>query len=204
MELLLLIMKVKKYFFTLFLIILISDYCSGQKNFSEGFIISLNGDTLFGKVNDNCNGLNFKPINIKFIGEDGKEKKYKANSIKGYSKSGIVNYLSIRDLNEGPFFAKILVSGTVSLLASIVQTGASTGKGMDARMFLIHSNKSKTHEVFSMEFKSDLSDYFSDYSELKQQILNKELRYADLEIIVNKYNKWYLKNNYPSENQIIK
>ena len=134
----------------------------------------------------------------------GKEKKYKANSIKGYSKSGIVNYLSIRDLNEGPFFAKILVSGTVSLLASIVQTGASTGKGMDARMFLIHSNKSKTHEVFSMEFKSDLSDYFSDYSELKQQILNKELRYADLEIIVNKYNKWYLKNNYPSENQIIK
>ena len=55
-----------------------------------------------------------------------------------------------------------------------------------------------------MEFKSDLSDYFSDYSELKQQLLNKELRYADLEIIVNKYNKWYLKNNYPSENQIIK
>jgi hypothetical protein len=179
-----------------------------QKNFSEGYIILLSGDTVYGKINDHFSAFNSIPKKIKFIGKDTEEKKYLANKLKGYSKGGIANYVSISDLDRGPFFARILIEGPLTLLTTRVEysggiiTNNINSRGINTNnvfnsnsntvfYFLKHVKKKSTHQVSELQFKADMSEYFSDYSELQQQISNRELRFADLEIIVTKYNQWY-------------
>ena len=176
---------------------------NAQKNFSEGYIILLSGDTVYGKVNDHFRAYNNMPKKIKFIGKEGKEEKYLANKIKGYSKGDVSKYISIADLKDhSPFFAKVLIEGPVTLLTTAVEYsgGINTNdvfslSNKTIYYFLKHLRKKSTHQVSDLQFKADMSNYFSDYPELQQQIINKELRFADMEIIVTKYNQWYISNN---------
>ncbi|NJO69738.1 MAG: hypothetical protein HC830_11055 [Bacteroidetes bacterium] len=59
-------------------------------------------------------------------------------------------------------------------------------------------NKQLTR-VWESNFKTKMADYFSDYAELRNLILNKELRYNDLEIVVAKYNTWKRDQNITNE-----
>jgi hypothetical protein len=171
------------YFFTFL------NLCLAQKNYSEGYIVTLNDDTIFGKIKDVAStfSMNARPIKISFIDREGKKESYKANNIKGYCKSEILKYITITDQNEGPFFAKVIIVGPVTLLA--VDGVAAKSSNYPTIYFL--RNK-KTHPVSGFDFANDVSDYFKDYEELKELISNKALRFPDLEIIVIKYNKWYL------------
>ena len=56
--------------------------------------------------------------------------------------------------------------------------------------YLYNTKTSITTKVYQLDFKNQMAGYFSDYVKLKNMILNKELRYRDLEIIVETYNKW--------------
>lgn len=176
----------------------------GQKDFYEGYIIALNDDTVYGKIKDKrpAVSMNQKPIKISFIGSNNIQITFLASQLKGYSKGDIKNYVSIRDLNEGPFFSRVLVKGPLSLLTTQVE-GVAFYKNQpamlpqrvnDSREFLVHKNKKRTIEISMLEFKKQMAEFFADYYELQQSILNKELRYSDLEIIVSRYNDWYLKN----------
>jgi len=148
-------------------------------------------------------------VKVWFKESEGKEKKYRADKIKGYSISGILNYVTIRDLDEGPFFARIIINDNLMLLASSWNCGryylGTNYSGPDnkilndairkSRFFLLHVNKNSTHKINQLFFKEDMTEYFSDYSDLQRMIMNKELRYADIEIIVKKYNEWFSKSS---------
>jgi len=196
------------YYKILFALLLLSGlvmHCKAQRNFTKGYIISLNDDTLFGYIQDvnPLSKVNTKPIKICFLGDVGVRKTYKASKIKGYCVADNLHYVAIRDLNEGPFFAKVLMNGKVTLLAMSVNYGPY--KTVDSysdpahklfdeamrksRFFLRHENKISTHEINTLFFKDDMAEYFSDYPELHDKIISKELKYEDLEIIVGKYNE---------------
>ena len=72
------------------------------------------------------------------------------------------------------------------------QGGFTTGHSTYSNdvFYLSNSRTSSARRVVQMDFKYQMSNYFSDYDKLKNMILNKELRYRDLEIIVETYNKW--------------
>ncbi len=186
--------------------ILVSSFflTKAQKNFCDGYIITLKNDTIRGKVKDNfpfrLTGIVKK---ISFIDESGSKKDYLPKDIKGYSKANIANYVSI-DIGFGKDFAKIIIDGEVSLLsykstinnsAFIPNGGAGGGTWSHSTsstesFFLYRRNTGSPIEVTRLGFRDLLSAYFSDYKELKEMIEKKELRYSDLEIIVEKYNKW--------------
>lgn len=175
-----------------------------QKNFSDGYIITLNNDTIRGKVKDNfplrLSGIAKK---ISFIDSSGVKNDYLPKEIKGYSKGDIVNYISI-DIGWGKDFAKIIVDGEICLLScksagynsTFTPSGGAGGgtwshtASSSESFFLYKKNTGSLTEVTRIGFKDLVSGYFSDYKELKEMIDNKELRYSDLEIIVEKYNKW--------------
>lgn len=181
-----------------------------QKNFADGYIISLNNDTIRGKVKDNfplrLSGLAKK---ISFIDSSGVKNDYLPKDIKGYSKGDIVNYISI-DIGFGKDFAKIIVDGEISLLScksvgyssTFAPSGGAGGgswshtASSSESFFLYKKNTGSLTEVTRIGFRDLVSGYFSDYKELKEMIEKKELRYSDLEVIVEKYNKWRQKNKF--------
>lgn len=176
----------------------------GQKNFTDGYIITLNNDTIRGKVKDNfplrLSGLAKK---ISFIDSSGVKNDYLPKDIKGYSKGDIVNYISI-DIGFGKDFAKVIVDGEISLLScksvgyrsTFAPSGGAGGgswshtASSSESFFLYRKYTGSLTEVTRIGFRDLVSGYFSDYKELKEMIDKKELRYSDLEIIVEKYNKW--------------
>lgn len=179
-----------------------------QKNFCDGYIITLNNDTIRGKVKDNfpfrLAGIVRK---ISFIDSSGLKKDYLPKDIKGYSKADIANYISI-DIGFSKDFAKIIIYGEVSLLSykstgtnsTFVANGGAGGgtwshsASSSESFFLYRKNSGSLIEVTRLGFRDLASAYFSDYKELKEMIEKKELRYSDLEIIVEKYNQWKQKS----------
>lgn len=170
-----------------------------QKNYTEGYIITLNNDTIRGKVKDRF-PFRFKLAakKISFIDSTGIEKDYLPKDIAGYSKADIANYLSI-DMTFSKEFARIIVDGYITLVSFKSEGATSTMNANGGMTFGSYSNETFylydritkiTTEVSSIGFKDAMADYFSDFPKLKEMIINKELRYADLEIIVEKYNRW--------------
>ncbi len=187
-------MKLNKHLFIILIILVLENNSQAQSNYSDGYLISLEDDTISGKIKDGWRRfqMNRKPIKIRFIGQDGKSKSYLASEIKGYSKADTANYISLRYLNEGPFYAKIILQGEITLLCSgVLDQNIYNLKTFKNRYFFLRKNKKTIIEIFPLGFRSYMMDYFSDDVELKKLIENKELKYCDLENIVNLYNEWF-------------
>jgi hypothetical protein len=190
-------------------IIIIFFFISGvtsfaQKNYCEGYIIRLDNDTIHGFVKDNfLFGSYNTPNKISFMDSAGNDKIYLPNDIKGYSKANIANYLSI-DIGYSNQFAKIVIDGYVRLLSIKSKSSTTTydpnntntnsmvvETSRDIETFYLYNIHNLTLiEVTQFRFKDSMSYYFSDYPKLNEMILNKQLTYDDLEIIVEMYNKW--------------
>ncbi len=175
----------------------------GQKSYSEGYIVTLHNDTIHGKIRDGFGMfLSMAPSKIKFIDSKGTTKKYFPKDIKKYSKAGIVDYVTIKD-GFRKDFAKLIVDGDIKLL-TIKKSGTHMTQTMNGQggfttshstysnnvYYLFNSRNSNTKKVYQLGFKNQMANYFSDYEKLKDMILNKKLRYPDIEIIVEAYNKW--------------
>lgn len=175
-----------------------------QKNYSEGFIITLEHDTIYGRVRDRFPfRFPYAADKVVLMDSNGVKMKYIPREITGYSKAGMVNYLTIQDgLKKS--FARLLVDGDIKLL-TIRKTnthtyampngtgGFYTGFGGSYTydvLYLYKTSTSVTTKVTHLDFKNSMAVYFYDCQPVREMIMNKELRYNDLEIIVEKYNKW--------------
>lgn len=191
-------MKTIRLGFTLIFLSILT-FSFGQKNYSEGYIITWENDTIHGKIRDNFSSRStFAPGIIKFIDKSGLTTKYLPTDIKGYSKAGFENYMTIQD-DFGKNFARLIVAGNVKLLTikksgafpvSNAGVGYTTSSINSISYYLYNPTTSQTTKVNPLYFKDQMAEYFSEYAELKEMIINKELRYQDIEIIVKKYNKW--------------
>jgi hypothetical protein len=177
---------------------------AAQKSFSEGYIVTLKNDTIKGKVKDYYPArFSFAPKKISFIDSSGIEKVYMPKDLSGYSKADMANYLSV-DVGNGKNFVKVEIDGFITLL-SIKGRGTSTmfvpggtggmhpvsGGTYETETFYLYKKQDSAFlEVTKMGFKEWVANFVADYTKLKEMILNKELRYEDIEIIVKMYNKW--------------
>ena len=175
-----------------------------QKCFSEGYIITLKNDTIRGKVKDYFPArFSLAPRKIAFIDSTGVEKVYMPRDLSGYSKADIANYLSV-NLGNGKNFASIEIDGYITLL-SLKSKGTSTmfvpngvggmntvsGGSYNTEIFYLYKKQDGTFlEVTKMGFRDWVANFLADDTKLKEMIINKELRYDDIEIIVKMYNQW--------------
>ncbi len=190
--------------FIVFIVVVAGYTSAAQKNFSEGYIVTLGKDTIIGKVKDYFPArFQIAPKKIAFIDSAGAEIVYLPKDLSGYSKAGIANYLSV-DFGYGKNFVRIEIDGFITLL-SIKSKGSSTmftpygaggfntvsGGSYNTETFFLYKKIDNSYlEVTKMGFKDWVANFVLDYPKLKEMILNKELRYDDIEIIVEMYNKW--------------
>ncbi len=184
-----------------FLLLILFNVSFGQKNYSTGYVITLENDTIHGKIRDRFS-FRFHAAHkkIKIIDQNGEKTKFKAKDIKGYSKAGIVDYMTVQD-DFGKSFARLLIDGNIKLL-TVHKSGTHSFSDSNAvggissthetysehYYYLYDSATSKVTEVNPFNFKKQMAEYFSDDEELARMIENKELRIQDLEIIVTQYN----------------
>ena len=175
---------------------------NGQTGYSEGYIITYENDTIYGKIKDRAGSLSSSNyLKIRFMNDEGEIEKFSAYDIRGYSKSGLINYRAIEI--ESKYFAEVIEDGPLTLLANDKKqyelqtntgtngdfTNSTTTTNVYSHYYLQKKGSDKVTEVTKWNFKKKMSQYFMDYPELKEQIDNKSLRFNDLKLIVKKYNK---------------
>jgi hypothetical protein len=95
-----------------------------------GYVVLMNGDTLYGKLRWTLKYVENNPVEIKFIAENGASKMFKAGEIKGFGNRNILwmennpipvklqfeHYLSMPSFKKGePVFYNRLMSGRITV-----------------------------------------------------------------------------------------
>jgi hypothetical protein len=98
-------------------ILSLSTLCYSQKGYVDGYIITSSGDTVHGKIKDTFGTFQSasRSNHILFKADDNKEMKYRPSDIAGYSKLGMVEYISIK-LNFTSEFAEVIENGDATLV----------------------------------------------------------------------------------------
>lgn len=191
-------MKYRLNFYLIFLLF-ISHRSMSQDSFVDGYIMTLSNDTIKGQINY----IKKWPYKVVFKDSRGDKKTYSAGEIKGYCQLNVFKFISVIGAEERPFFASVIVEGPATILRTSFARFANTGGSgyiydhTEYHYFLLHIDKSGINEFNERSFTNDIAKYFSDYPELQEMILNKQFNYDDINVIVKKYNEWYLTNNHP-------
>ena len=175
------------------ILIIIPVYSFSQKGYCDGYIIDYCNDTIYGRIKDSRQPFSEKKFNkIRFIDSNGKRNRFSPYKISEYSKCGSYKFRSI-DLDTR-YFAEVIVDGPVSLLKNVTVNYESYGN-FNSVYYLQRKGSRTLTKVRMMFFKKSMSNYFSDFIELRILIENKTLTYSDINQIVNKYNEWKLNKN---------
>lgn len=179
-----------------------------QRRYASGYLYTGNNDSVAGKIRHR---LFFASSGkkIKFIGADGITKKFKAKNLYGYSKLGLVKYLSIPSSIFGGRlrFMKVIEDGGLTLLTFTQRHSSSSSYGSSyggfsngmytgqsgsttsTRFFIFKKGlKGKTGRVPYIGFKNFMLEYVSDDDEVKKLVEEKSLTYSDVQLIIKKYN----------------
>ena len=189
---------------------------TAQRRYVPGLIYFRNNDSLVGKIKDQ---LFWSPKKIKFIGADGKKKKYSPKKLSAYSKLGVLKYLSIAAnvFGGGLRFMQVIEDGDLILLTytRAASSGASFGGGSYAgggfgggygggmhtggggtttTYYVKKRGTNKSGRVRYLDFKSFMLEYVNDDAEVKKLVEDKSLVLRDIQLIVRKYNDNKRKN----------
>ncbi|HLN53877.1 MAG TPA: hypothetical protein VK212_09220 [Lentimicrobium sp.] len=169
-------------------------------DYSDGYIITLSNDTIYGSIKNRFgNKSQFYSGKVVLKGTRGRKTTYYPTEIKGYCISDVEYYLSIQD-GKKMRFASLIVDGEIKLLKIYNQNNVPYSSGAVVvtlsylanpyiELYLYKTATGETTKVMKRDFNTVMSVYFSDCKPVSEMILNKELRYDDLEIIVDRFNK---------------
>lgn len=167
-----------------------------QNGFQEGYVVTKTNDTLYGVVRDRKLGAFARLYKkIKFKGKKGKSK-YAAKDLIAY-KIGDITFEIMKISRTGQFFNqqlqlsddgdyeffKVIHKGNLSYY--MLEFEDADSGHIDANAYFNKENEDilirVNQGIFGLKRKK-LARYFSDYTELSQRILNKQLNSA-LEIV---------------------
>ncbi len=167
-----------------------------QKNFFSGYYLNQNGDTVNCMVN---NDLFFNNKNKRVIckDENGKRHKFKPSHILGYGMEKGPNYNTLSSSTGKKYFAKVEQKGKLILYdyTKIVTVTQHTLQGDFShnvnrhKFFIQRSGEKEIKEIPQKNFKEVLLEYIKDNKQVKELLEDKTLKYADIGIVIYKYNK---------------
>jgi hypothetical protein len=167
----------------------------GHSQFSEGYIITLQGDTIHGRVKDRSSGLRTKLYpKIRFRSSKGLTRKYSPRQIRGYysEANGLyesqwfekqqrllrMDYFGVTGVGQKRFL-KVVVRGKLSLY-HLEFPDFDNGTVDYIQLFRLEGDNRyvrASQGVLGLK-KKLLSDYFKDYPELVEKINSGSLKSA--------------------------
>lgn len=167
----------------------------------DGFVITSDGDTINGTLKNL--GITTSCSKVKFYYDNGEKGKFKVGNLKGYQRG---NEAYVVRMRERPLsltrpmksFMKVLDHGKVNLYEYnyTVNSGGYMGAGgvmvgsysSNRTDYYLEKSSGQLMLVRTGNFKKEMSNYFKNNKDLSASILEKELRYNDIEEIVRIYN----------------
>jgi hypothetical protein len=179
------------------------DYLFKDKKFrsAEGYIVDTKGDTIFGQIFLNIDGIHVDVKNEKI------RKKYRADKYK-ILKYGDRTFVS-RKFDMFPVNAEMLEPGKTVLYvleqkhANAVPNfsgSTTTTSGSTSTLTYYMEKDGVVYGPFNSDFKdfiygfSLVAECVKDYTDLYERVQQKKFKYSDLRTIVKIYNVWYAKN----------
>lgn len=185
-----------KYFFTLFLLMSVLG-ALGQMDYRPGFIITLNHDTIYGKINyvdDVQNSLN---CNFK-SDYDIEIQRFKPGEILAYrfvnSKYYVTKEVKVED-NNRLLFLEFLIKGKVNVYFCRTERGDHYFIEKDSMMNeLVNEDitfieEGVTYSRESQQYKGVLNYYFQDCPELQREISDISLQKKSVIKLTKKYHE---------------
>ncbi|MDX2171596.1 MAG: hypothetical protein SFY56_00655 [Bacteroidota bacterium] len=191
----------------LFLCIVFMQQSYSQRRYTPGVVYLRNNDSVVGKIKDQ---LFLSTRKIKFIGKEGKVKKYSVREITGYKKLGLLKYLVI-PLGISMRFMRVIEDGDLILLEYIRSSGGmsygggsyagggygggygggmhTSTSGSSTQYYIKKARTNKSGRVPLIGFKNFMLDYIGDDPEVKKLVEEKSLVSRDIFLIVKKYNE---------------
>jgi hypothetical protein len=171
----------------------------------EGYVITIAGDTLRGKIQQPENGLK-RQRNVQFFNSSNEKTVYKSDELKSYAVEGggkwFIYVTKVVDgqrhllsrLNDGPMKLYVYYQPptTMEVNGSLVSLG-----GLRSVYLLERPDRhqeafnSQEEAVGSSGFRKRVLPYFSDCSWLTEKIQKKQYKADDMERIVREYNQWF-------------
>ena len=180
-------------YFLFALLVLNFESASAQKGgFHQGYIVTLDNDTIKGFVK-NLNSFPYRILtNIKFKSSNkAKVWTYEPSQLKSYK---IINDLyESRRLNSIPIFVRLVASGNVNLYEITTSgmynnpTGGSYMRKSTSH-YLKRKDEDNLFKIAGPHFKERLCNYFNDAPSICQKIMNGEYRKKNVSQIVAEYN----------------
>ena len=187
----------KTFAVSIFLIFYVS-LSFAQNNYFPGSIITLENDTIVGKINDKIKPGSGK---VKFIDSMGKKKTFYPRQIKGFVINDSINYESILQTENAEatayhIFALLICDGYYRLLATKDKTGglkktSNEQNANDGYNFYIQESKTgKYFKLTKISYRNQLADLIDDNTELRREVRNKVYNYDEIPEVIKKYNSW--------------
>ena len=189
----------KKVLFILFICLGVNLNISAQKQYNKGYVVLLQGDTLWGKVKDRkirmVNSKLYK--NIKFKSSGLFHHSYKPADIIGYgynenhfrsmplTQENKMFFKTISYAYGDPVFLRVRIDDYLTLFEyEYIEEGRIT-----SYYLLKRQDEIRYTGIPLFGFKKKMVDFFSDHDEIVKKIISKEYRYKDIYEIVLEYNR---------------
>jgi len=169
-----------------------------QKKYLPGSIITLENDTIVGKINDKIKPGAGK---VKFIDSMDKKKTYYPRQVNGFVINDSIYYQSILQTENAEatayhIFALLICDGYYRLLGTKDKAGSmakpsTEQKSSDGFNFYIQESKTgKYFKLTKISYRNQLADLIDEYTELRREVRNKVYNYDEIPEVIEKYNDW--------------
>ena len=182
-----------------------------QNNYSPGYIVTINDDTIYVEIKNAMNGDMHQKV--EYIDRLGNKNVLTPASVKMYKINNDYYYNKISPTYKNNYFFKLKIDGIIKVYEytspreniqdAIIRT-STMNYAMGTSMPVSVSNQNTLtfvekgdffKTVESMRFKKLMKVLINDDPELMQKVLDKTYEVSELFIVIRKYNENYKKRN---------
>jgi len=178
----------KRFLVYLSSIFIIPSFFWAQLNFYEGYIVTINGDTLRGEIKANPKKELSLFAKVMFRDKEGSTKTYKADKIKAFSYFNIEKkkwhqFISITD--DEPKFYKVAISYPVKIFEYQFED-MKMGEFFTAKEYYLQKGE-KFVELKSKKLKKQLTEYIDNPDILSEIEKMEEIDIDKLSVLLEKH-----------------
>ena len=179
----------KKHFFFTALLLSCSSMFS-QVTFVKGYMLTLKGDSVKGEVKINPKRLSENFTKLFFKDNEGVQKNYKPDKVKGYGYEG--KHFIAEKFGDEICFYKVLSKGKVMLYEMVYEEYNVSSTYYKSEYYFSQTGDKEFSRIKQGKFKKQLSDVMKDNPEYIQGITEDEKKFEIEKVIdaFNQYNAW--------------